>query len=170
LPCRTDRIAVLTAATYLTEPARGDYNAHTSTTTHFIDWAIMKVWLLHTFNPADAENTYLVHCFTTFSKEKTRPLMHIINALMMRPTSCVTSCQTTMFVFTSQISFLPYYKIYSLFNTELARWEKPLDAMVLKIKRLPIFSFGSNKLTHSSIKHDLGSRSATLNSSCFNKK
>jgi hypothetical protein len=61
--CRTDRIAVLTAASYLTEPARGDYNAYTSANGDFDDWATMKIWLIQTFNPIDAENTYSVNWF-----------------------------------------------------------------------------------------------------------
>jgi hypothetical protein len=58
--CSTDRIAVLTAASYLTEPARGDYNAYTSAFGDFDEWAAMKIWLLQTDNPIDAENTHTV--------------------------------------------------------------------------------------------------------------
>lgn len=57
----TDRMVILTAASYLAEPAKGDYNAYTAKHSEFETWLQIKKWLLDTYNPVDPVNTYTVH-------------------------------------------------------------------------------------------------------------
>ena len=163
--CRTERIAVLTAASYLTEPAKGDYNTYTSANGSFTDWATMKEWLLQTYNPIDAENTYSVHWFYNLrQRENETPdayYRRFSDATNLLPHKLPEYYVRFHFAHT----LLSYYKTHVLSDTELARWEKPLDAIVSKMKRLPIPASGNTsneigKKRKSMISEPIGSRSS----------
>jgi hypothetical protein len=54
----TERMAVLSAASYLANPAKWDYNTYTAKNGEFTTWLKMKAWLLETYSPVDPINTY----------------------------------------------------------------------------------------------------------------
>jgi Retrotransposon gag protein len=168
--CRTDRIAVLTAATYLTEPAKGDYNAYTSANGDFENWAAMKTWLLQTFNPIDAENTYSVNWFYRLRQgDNETPdayYRRFSDATNLLPHKLPDYYVRFHFAHT----LLPYYKTPVLSDTELAKWEKPVDAIVSKMKRLPIPSGGGAMRASVGTNPSIGSGSSNSSSSQLKKR
>ena len=53
----TPRRGVLTAASYLIDPAKADYNTYVESKGEFATWTAMKKWLNDTYNPVDPINT-----------------------------------------------------------------------------------------------------------------
>jgi hypothetical protein len=164
-----DRIAVLTAASYLTEPARGDYNAYTSANSDFDNWAAMKIWLLQTYNPIDAENTYSVNWFYNLRQgDNESPddyYRRFNDATNLLPHKLPDYYVRFHFAHT----LVKYYKTYVLSDTELSKWEKLLDAIVSKMKRLPKPSSSGGEITRPS-RTDVGSGTGTANASRFKKR
>jgi len=133
----TERMVILTAATYLAEPAKADYNAYIAKNCEFTTWNEMKKWLLDTYNPVDPVNTYRVAYFYNLKQrigesldDYYRRFLDTLN-LLDRP------LDESYVRFHFGHTLLPYYKAHILADTEVARWEKPLDDIVAKMKRMP---------------------------------
>jgi hypothetical protein len=118
----------------------------------------MKVWLLQTFNPIDAENTYSVDWFYNLRQvDNESPdayYRRFNDATNLLPHKLPDYYVRFHFAHT----LVKYYKTHVLSDTELARWEKPLDAIVSKMKRLPKPS-GGGETTHNSARNDGGNGS-----------
>lgn len=61
----TERMTILTGASYLTDSAKGDYNSYISWHGEFDTWDDMKEWLLETYSSVDPINTYRDNFFLT---------------------------------------------------------------------------------------------------------
>ena len=166
----TERTIVLTAATYLAEPAKGDYNAYIVKNGEFATWHKMKRWLLETYNPVDPMNTYRV---AYFYETKQRPgespdayYRRFLDALNLLDLPIHDSFVRFHFAHT----LLPYYKTVILADTELSKWEKPLDDIVAKMKRLPLpetsrTPSNSNAVASNSKKRKFNSNSTNISGS-----
>lgn len=134
----TERMIVLTAATYLAEPAKGDYNAYITKHGEFATWHEMKKWLLDTYNPVDPMNTYRVAFFYELKQRQGESpdsyYRRFLDALNLLDLPIHDSYVRFHFGHT----LLPYYKMQILADTEFAKWEKPLDDIVAKMKRMPL--------------------------------
>ena len=133
----TERMVVLTAATYLAEPAKGDYNAYIAKNGEFATWQEMKKWLLDTYNPVDPMNTYRVAFFYELKQRSGESpdayYRRFLDTLNLLDFPIHESFVRFHFAHTLQ----PYYKTVIMADTELSKWEKPLDDIVAKMKRLP---------------------------------
>ena len=118
----TERMTILTAASYLTDSAKGDYNSYISWHGEFDTWDDMKEWLLETYSPVDPINTYRDSFYRRF--------LDAANLLD------VPVAETLLTYFFS-LWVLPYYQKQIRSDTEFAKWDKPLDSLVAKIKRGP---------------------------------
>jgi len=61
---RTERRAILTAASYLIDPAKGDYNTYVESNGEFETWKDLKRWLNDAYNLVDPTNTSRKNFFT----------------------------------------------------------------------------------------------------------
>jgi hypothetical protein len=105
----------------------------------------------------------------TFGRGTTSPQMITTGDSMMQRISCLISCLTITFVFTSPTPLVKYDKTHILSDTELTKWEKPLDAIVSKMKRLPRPSSSSGETTRHS-RTDVSSVTGTVNAPRFKKR
>jgi hypothetical protein len=136
--CATERMVVLTAASYLAEPAKGDYNAYTAKHGEFQTWHLMKKWLLDTYNPVDPVNTYTVHWFYNL-KQRTGESPDAYYRRFLDATNLLPRPMHEMYVsFHFGHTLLPYYQREVLADTELSKWETPIDDIVAKMKRMPL--------------------------------
>ena len=133
----TERMTVLTAASYLTDSAKGDYISYISRHGEFHTWLEMKQWLLDTYNPVDPINTFRYNfLFGTKQRVGESPdsyYRRFLDAANLLDTPLPETYVTYLFAHGLQ----SYYKKQVLADTEFSRWDKPLDSLVAKIKRGP---------------------------------
>jgi hypothetical protein len=106
----TDRMVVLTAASYLAEHVKSDYNAYTAKHGEFETWLQMKKWLLDTYNPVDPVNTYTVHWFYNL-RQRTSESPDAYYCRFLDATTLLPQPMHEMYVnFHFAHTLLPYYQ------------------------------------------------------------
>jgi hypothetical protein len=135
--CSSPRLAVLTAASYLAGSAKADYNSYVAQNGQFADWDTLKKWLLVTFNPIDPINTYtftwLYNLHQTQRESPDAYYRRYRDATNLLPEKLPDFLVRFHFAHT----LITYYKTPVVSDTELNKWQKPLDAIVAKMKSLP---------------------------------
>jgi hypothetical protein len=135
--CMTERITILTAASYLSDPAKGDYNSYIGRHGEFTTWAQMKKWLLETYSPVDPVNTYRDNFFIGTRQQTGESPDSFYRRFLDAANLLDTPIPDTYLTYFFAKWILPYYRKQIQADTEFAKWDKPIDDLVAKIKRGP---------------------------------
>jgi hypothetical protein len=133
----TERTTILTAASYLTESAKGDYNSHVAWHGEFETWDNMKEWLLETYNPVDPINTNRDNFFLAMRQRTGESPDDFYRRFLDAANLLDVAIEETLLTYFFSLWVLPYYQKQIRSDTEFAKWDKPLDTLVAKIKRGP---------------------------------
>lgn len=133
----TERMFVLNAASYLAEPAKGDYNTYTAKNGEFTTWLKMKAWLLDTYSPVDPINTYRDTFFLSTRQRVGESPDSFYRRFLDAANLLEPPLPETYLTYWFSLWVLPYYQKQIRSDTEFAKWDKPLDSLVAKIKRGP---------------------------------
>jgi hypothetical protein len=132
----TPRRGVLTAASYLIDPAKADYNTYVESKGEFETWTDMKKWLNDTYNPVDPINTSRKNFFSCKQGPDESP-----DSYHRRFLDCKNLLDTpfdeTYVVYFFVHGLIRHYKEQILADNDFAKWDKSLDEVVSKIKRGP---------------------------------
>jgi hypothetical protein len=135
--CNTPRLAVLTAASYLVGSAKADYNSYVAQNGQFVTWDDLKAWLFVTFNPIDPVNTY----FGSWMYNLRQRLGETPDAYYRRFRDATNllpvKLPDVLVRFHFAHTLVSYYKTPVVSDTDLNKWQKPIDAIVAKMKSLP---------------------------------
>jgi hypothetical protein len=133
----TERMVVLSAASYLAEPAKGDYNTYTAKNGEFTTWFQMKAWLLETYSPVDPINTYRDAFFLSTRQRVGESPDGFYRRFLDAANLLNPPIAETYLMYWFSLWVLPYYQKQIRSDTEFSKWDKPLDSLVAKIKRGP---------------------------------
>lgn len=132
----TPRRGVLTASSYLIDPAKADYNTYVESKGEFAAWTDMKKWLNDTYNPVDPINTSRKNFFGCKQGLDESP-----DSYHRRFLDCKnlldTPFEETYVVYFFVHGLIRHYKEQILADNDFAKWNKSLDEVVSKIKRGP---------------------------------
>jgi hypothetical protein len=135
--CTTERITILTAASYLSDPAKGDYNSYIGKHGEFATWVRMKKWLLETYSPVDPVNTYRDNFFIGTRQQTGESPDSFYRRFLDSANLLDTPIPDTYLTYFFAKWIIPYYRKQIQTDTEFAKWDKPIDDLVAKIKRGP---------------------------------
>jgi hypothetical protein len=131
-------MVILMASTYLTDPAKGDYNTYIGKHGEFTTWDEMKNWLLETYRPIGAtiiyRNFYLYELQQETGEVPDAYYRRFLDALSLMDRPIDEQLIRHHFTMRS----LPHYRTLLMADTEYANTEKSLDDIVAKMKRLPL--------------------------------